>query len=58
MSGRERLISHGVNYEHIIRNEDQLHRIRQYILHNPSEWTTDRENPAAGCQKPEDPWPI
>ncbi len=25
-------------YEHIIRNEQDLHRIREYILCNPSRW--------------------
>ena len=33
-------------HEHIIRNEDVLCRIRQYILDNPSHWPMDRENPA------------
>jgi putative transposase len=32
-------------YEHIIRDEESLNRIREYILNNPSRWTTDRENP-------------
>ncbi len=31
-------------YEHIIRNEDALHRIRQYIATNPLRWHFDREN--------------
>nr|WP_315862938.1 transposase [Thermosynechococcus sp. NK55a] len=31
-------------YEHIIRNEDALHRIRQYIATNPLRWHLDREN--------------
>ncbi|MEX2492883.1 MAG: transposase [Nitrospirales bacterium] len=35
-------------YEHIIRDDDELNRIRQYILDNPAQWeTTDRENPNA-----------
>ncbi len=33
-------------YEHIIRNEDEFHRIRQYIRDNPLNWATDPENPA------------
>jgi REP element-mobilizing transposase RayT len=33
-------------YEHIIRNEDELERIREYIATNPLQWETDRENPA------------
>ncbi|MFP4642299.1 MAG: transposase [Dehalococcoidia bacterium] len=32
-------------YEHIIRNENELHGIRQYIVNNPSKWDYDRENP-------------
>ena len=33
-------------YEHIIRNEDVLNRIREYINCNPQNWATDEENPA------------
>ena len=29
-------------YEHIIRDEDDLHRIRQYIVDNPVQWATDK----------------
>jgi REP element-mobilizing transposase RayT len=36
-------------YEHIIRNENELNRIREYIANNPMEWEFDRENPAVGC---------
>ena len=43
-------------YEHIIRNEESLHRIRQYILENPLRWSLDRENPAATAPEPEDAW--
>jgi len=32
-------------YEHIIRNEDDLHQLREYIIHNPSRWEEDKENP-------------
>jgi len=32
-------------YEHIIRTEDELHRIREYIINNPLQWQYDRENP-------------
>jgi len=34
-------------YEHIIRNDDDLNRIRQYINDNPAQWASDRENPNA-----------
>jgi len=32
-------------YEHIIRNEDELHCIRQYIADNPMRCEMDQENP-------------
>ncbi|MEW6686632.1 MAG: transposase [Candidatus Edwardsbacteria bacterium] len=32
-------------YEHIIRNEDELNRIRKYIQINLLKWQFDRENP-------------
>jgi len=33
-------------YEHIIRNEKELNRIREYICNNPLRWPYDSENPA------------
>lgn len=32
-------------YEHIIRVETELARIREYIKNNPLQWELDRENP-------------
>jgi len=32
-------------YEHIIRNENELTKIRAYIQNNPLKWSLDRENP-------------
>jgi putative transposase len=32
-------------YEHIVRNDADLQRIREYILTNPIRWAMDRENP-------------
>lgn len=32
-------------YEHIIRDEASLVRIREYIINNPLQWAMDRENP-------------
>jgi len=32
-------------YEHIIRNENDLNRIREYIFNNPANWANDDENP-------------
>ena len=34
-------------YEHVIRNESELNRAREYIVGNPVLWERDRENPAA-----------
>ena len=31
-------------YEHIIRNEFELNRIREYIINNPLNWELDRNN--------------
>jgi len=43
-------------YEHIIRDDESLNRIRQYILDNPMRWAMDRENPATVQPEPEDIW--
>jgi REP element-mobilizing transposase RayT len=32
-------------YERVIRNDEELSRIRQYIVDNPARWEEDRENP-------------
>jgi putative transposase len=32
-------------YEHVIRDEDDLQRIRQYILDNPGRWAEDENHP-------------
>ena len=32
-------------YEHVIRTDDDLDRIRQYILDNPARWGYDHDNP-------------
>ena len=34
-------------YEHVIRDETELDRIRKYIADNPANWETDSENPGA-----------
>jgi putative transposase len=43
-------------YEHVIRDEDELHRIREYILTNPLRWELDRENPARRGEDEFDCW--
>jgi REP element-mobilizing transposase RayT len=55
-------------YEHIIRNENELNRIREYIANNPMKWEFDRENPDIKpdaktiCEPPHqygnEPWQI
>jgi len=32
-------------YEHIIRNEEELNKIRKYIAENPTRWHNDKDNP-------------
>jgi len=32
-------------HDRIIRNDDELNRIRQYIMDNPEKWELDRNNP-------------
>ncbi len=31
-------------YERVIRNHDELQRIREYVVNNPQKWAVDREN--------------
>jgi REP element-mobilizing transposase RayT len=33
-------------YEHIIRSEEEMDRIREYIIENPMRWADDEDNPA------------
>lgn len=32
-------------YERIVRDEDEMNRIRQYIIDNPKNWAEDKNNP-------------
>jgi REP element-mobilizing transposase RayT len=57
-------------YEHIIRHDESLNRIRQYINDNPLQWALDRENPTCNnseilvganpsvCTQKDEPWRI
>src|SRR5437870_387002 len=38
-------------YEHIIRNESELNRVREYIADNPARWGEDIYNPDYGDKK-------
>jgi REP element-mobilizing transposase RayT len=33
-------------YEHIVRDDDEMNRIRQYIANNPAHWPDDENHPA------------
>jgi putative transposase len=43
-------------FEHIIRNEQSLNRIRRYILDNPVRWEFDRDNPSSIKPETEYAW--
>lgn len=43
-------------YEHVIRDEDSLNRIREYIATNPLRWELDRENPKRQGEDVFDRW--
>lgn len=32
-------------YEHVIRNDEELNGIREYIMYNPARWAEDENNP-------------
>ena len=44
-AGRGALVWQRNYYEHIIRNDESLDHIRQYIAGNPARWGDDDENP-------------
>ncbi len=37
-------------FEHVIRNDDDLYRIREYIIANPVNWALDHENPSINLE--------
>jgi len=46
-------------YEHIIRSDNELNQIREYIIMNPAKWTWDAQNPMANSRPaPEAPWQV
>jgi REP element-mobilizing transposase RayT len=53
-SGAPLPIWHENYYEHIIRNEKELNRIREYICNNPLRWPYDMENPACDAEGADD----
>jgi REP element-mobilizing transposase RayT len=48
-------------YEHVLRGENELNRIREYIANNPMQWEVDRENPLRTVDRPREktePWEV
>lgn len=48
-------------YEHVVRGENELNRIREYIANNPLQWELDQENPWRSNLKPaakSEPWKV
>jgi REP element-mobilizing transposase RayT len=48
-------------YEHVVRDENDSNRIREYIANNPLQWELDRENPnRTGIKsvKKVEPWEV
>jgi putative endonuclease len=43
-------------YDHVVRNDEALNRIREYIQNNPQRWELDRENPQAKGRDEFDRW--
>jgi REP element-mobilizing transposase RayT len=41
-------------WEHIIRSEEKMNKIREYILANPAQWEADPENPGTGVRSRKD----
>ena len=38
-------------WEHIVRNESELNRIREYICNNPAQWEVDKLNPGRSAMQ-------
>jgi len=43
-------------YDHIIRDDNGLNRIREYIITNPLKWEIDKENPERKGEDEFDIW--
>jgi putative transposase len=43
-------------YDHVIRTDEALNRIREYIRYNPQRWDLDRENPQPKGEDEFDRW--
>ena len=40
-------------YEHVVRHDESLQDLQQYILDNPAQWAFDKENPLANTPETE-----
>lgn len=48
-------------YEHVVRGENELSRIREYIANNPAQWEMDREHPlrpSGEANRKAEPWEV
>jgi REP element-mobilizing transposase RayT len=45
-------------YEHIVRDESALDRIREYIETNPLQWAVVRENPQGHARSTAEQWEV
>jgi len=43
-------------YERVVRSEEELEAIRQYVSDNPRGWTSDPENPSGTADPVSAPW--
>ena len=39
-------------YEHVVRDDQDLRRLREYITNNPLRWALDEENPSRMRARP------
>ena len=56
LAGRQEFRWQRNYYEHVIRDEDSLNRIREYIATNPLRWELDWENPQRQGEDVFDRW--
>jgi REP element-mobilizing transposase RayT len=45
-------------YEHVVRDDGEMERIRRYIAENPLKWELDWENPANNKQQQDEQWMV
>ena len=45
-------------FEHIVRSEEELNRVREYVHDNPANWALDKENPVNQEPDEQKDWQI